>query len=382
MPETDRLIRFPLSEISTLYLLGDESVLFSNKSKQLYGLDSTATVIIFRLEDGETAAEISDELGLSDEAALQVQKLGILLAGDEELTEEYHNDLTVPLKPPYISTALPQYRLLTSRFALEGSPDILETWINPFIKSLQIKKEPEADLLITIKRDNGKWQISLNGAIQDQAEQPERLLPMLYAQIRIFAFQKQQRLLTIHGAVITANSGETVVLAGCSGSGKSTLAATLLAKEYALVSDEPAVIDDAGTVLTMPLGLGVKEGSWKALLRYYPELVDLPVHLRFDDQKIRYLLSGSIKVAEPQNRYPVTHLIYPGYSQSSSAKLQSLSIVQTLNLFAEAGYHIPGLDEARVVGIINWLAGIERYSLVYSSTEEALLLLKEILHNT
>lgn len=380
MPETDRQIRLSLNENSTLFLLGDESVVFSTRSKELYGLDRTATVILFRLEQGETVEEVSRDLGLTGEATLHVQKLAELLAGDEDVTEEYQNVLACPSKPACLTSELPCYRILNTSFALKGPAEVLEKWISPFFVPLLANEGSELDLFIAIEPDNGEWQILLNGALQGSPVTVERLLPLLYAQLRLFAFQKKQRLLTIHGTVITGQNGQTLVLSGCSGSGKSTLAATLLARGFSLVSDEPAVIDSVTcNILAMPLGLGLKEGSWAALHSEYPHISALPVHLRFDGQKICYLLSDSIQVVSGNSSYPATHLIFPEFNPATPGKLESLSIVQTLNLFADAGYHVPNLDEERVLGIVNWLAGIKRYSLVYPSTDEALLLLKEII---
>lgn len=376
--ETDRPIRLPLNENSTLFLLGDESVVFSKKSQELYGLDRTATAILFRLEEAETSAEIALDLGLPHAETLHVQKLAELLTGGECLTEEYPNELSCPLEPPNMTTGSPCYQLLNTCFIVEGPAEVIQKWITPFISALLMSEDRDPDLLIAIIPHDNKWQIWMNRAAQGDPVVAERLLPLIYAQLRIFAFQRQQRLLTMHGAVITSQCGQTLVLSGRSGSGKSTLAATLLARGFSLVSDEPTVVDSNGcNVLAMPLGLGLKEGSWSVLQSDYPQLSHLPLHLRFDGQKICYLLPDSIQIVPNNSRYPVTHLIFPEYNPDATGKLKSLSIVQTLNQFAEAGYHIPGLDEERVVGIINWLAGIKRYSLVYPSTEEAVVLLKE-----
>lgn len=380
MQNTVQPVRLPLNKTSTLFLLGDESVVFSTRSKELYGLDRTATVILFRLEEGETVEEISLNLGLTGEATLHIQKLAELLAGNEDLTEEYQNELSCPAESPCLTSELPCYRLLNTCFAVKGPAEVLEKWITPFIAPLLSNEGSELDLFIAIEPDNGEWQIWLSGTLQGDPVAVERLLPLLYAQVRVFAFQKQHRLLTMHGAVITDQNGQTLVFSGRSGSGKSTLAATLLSRGFSLVSDEPAVVASGGTaILAMPLGLGLKEGSWSALHSEYPHISTLPVHLRFDGQKICYLLPDSIQVVANNRCYPATHLIFPEFNHDAMGKLESLSIVQTLNLFAEAGYHIPGLDEERVIGIINWLAGIKRYSLVYPSTGEALLLLKEII---
>jgi hypothetical protein len=150
-----------------------------------------------------------------------------------------------------------------------------------------------------------------------------------------------------------------------------------LARGFTLVSDEPVVIADDNNLLSMPLSLGLKNGSWPILLPEYPELDRLPVHVRFDGQQIRYLPPSIIPVAPNNSGCPADKLVFARYLPAASGKLEQLTIVQTLNRILEAGYQVPGLDEERVLAIINWLTGIDRYSLTYPSKEEAVRLFGE-----
>lgn len=374
------LFRLPLNEISTLFLLGNESVVFSKKSLQLYGLDRVATVILFRLQQGDTPKEISHVMNLPAEAGAVIQELVTLLAGREAATGEYTNELCCPAEPSGTPAGLQLYQLLDTCFALEGPEEILQQWLIPYIAHLLTGTDRQVNLLVTITQNaDGSCRIYTNGALQGDPVPAERLLPLIYSQLRMFAFQKRERLLTVHGSVLTGSNDQTLLLVGRSGSGKSTLAATLLTRGFALASDEPAVIDSAaGDILTLPLGLGLKEGSWPALSQAYPDLDGLPMHERFDGQKIRYLLPDTIQLASGNSSQRATHLIFPEYRPGAPAGSKQLSIVQTLNQFADAGYHVPGLDEERVTGIIRWLSGIKRHSLHYPSTEDALVLLTEI----
>ncbi len=373
----------PLRSGLTLYLLGEESVLFSKRSLQLYGLDRIATLALLRLEAGEEPAAVSRDLGLEAASCQMVSRLSALLAGEEPSGDEYENHLPCPLKLPDHRPGLPLCRLLDTTFAVEGPEELLREWITPFVAHLRTGQVGNGtgthlDLLISIEVEGSAWRLLLNGAPQGDARSTDRLLPLLFGRLRSFAYQRRPYLLAIHGAVVSTG-GCTLLLAGQSGSGKSTLAAVLLARGYELVSDEPAVIDQSGTrVLPMPLGLGLKAGSWPVVLADYPELERWQTHFRFDGQPIRYLLPERRRATSKGEGYRATHLVFPTYAPGAPARIEPLGPVQRLRAIARAGYQVPALDEQRVEQILGWLGSLASFSLAYSSTSEALALLQSV----
>lgn len=372
-----------LDETLTLYLLGDESALFSTRSRQLYGLDRTATAAVMRLRQGEDPEAVSRAMGLKDDRSGMVYGLAALLAGEEvHAGEEYRTDLPCSRQVPGHGEGLTRYRLLETVFALEGPEELIREWFLPYVAHLKTGMGGPIHLLASIEAEGTCWRLRLNGTPQDEALPPERLLPVFYSRLRPFAYQSRPYLLSVHGAVVTGG-GNTLVLAGQSGTGKSTLAAGLLAGGYRLLSDEPAVIDPSGReVLSMPLALGLKAGSWPAALCDYPGLESLPVHVRFDGQPIRYLLPGAIHLAAKDTGHPATHLVFPSYSPDVSGRTELLSPVQALRAITEAGYQVPGLDEERVERILQWITGMTCFTLAYASSTEALALIEEIIEGT
>lgn len=134
-----------------------------------------------------------------------------------------------------------------------------------------------------------------------------------------------------------------------------------------------------GEVLSMPLGLGLKAGSWQAVMADYPGLESLAVHRRFDDQPVRFLLPDTIRLVSNGERLPATHLVFPGYRSGTRGKLEPLSILQALRALTGSGYQVPELDTQRVECILRWIAELNCSALTYSSTTEALALLDELL---
>jgi hypothetical protein len=376
-------VQVPLRSGLTLYMLGQESTLFSRRSRQLYGLDCTATVALLRLAEGEEPRVVSRYLGLEGGSVRVVSELADILAGNESSGDEYESILPCPAAVPDHGAGLPLYRLLDTTFAVEGPCELLRQWITPFVAHLRLEGmrsgvNGRVDLLVGIEAACSGWIPRLNGAPQAGAMPAERLLPLIYDRLRKFAYQSCAYLLTVHGAVVT-RKGHTLILAGRSGSGKSTLAAALLARGYTLISDEPAVIEPHSRgVLPVPFGLGLKEGSWPAALRSFPGFDHLPVHIRFDGRRLRYLLPDGIEMAVDGAIRLATHLIFPCFGRELAGKIEPLSPVQALRTVAEAGYQVPGLDEDRVARILQWLGSMYCYSLTYSSTAEALGLLGEV----
>jgi len=377
--------RVPLRTGLTLYLLGEESVLFSKRSLQLYGLDRIATLALLRLEEGEEPGAVSRDLGLDAASCEVVSQLSALLAGHGPSGDEYESHLPCPLKAPDHPPGLPLCRLLDTAFAIEGPEELLREWVTPFVAHLRTQFltgiDTQTDLLISIEAAGSAWRLVLNGAPQGDAVSAEGLLPLLFGRLRSFAYQNRPYLLAVHGAVVSAG-GCTPLLAGQSGSGKSTLAAVLIARGYELVSDEPAVIDRLGNrVLPMPLGLGLKAGSWSALRADYPELERLRTHFRFDGQPIRYLLPQNAGFGSNGAEYRATHLVFPTYGRGVAAKIEPLGPVHCLRAIARAGYQVPALDEQRVEQILGWLGSVASFSLTYSSTRDALALLQRVLND-
>jgi hypothetical protein len=206
------------------------------------------------------------------------------------------------------------------------------------------------------------------------------LLPALYGALRITAYQSFPYLLAMHAAVV-GDGRRTIVLPGLSGSGKSTLAATLLARGYRLFSDEVALLSQYGSLVPIPLGLGLKEGSWPLLEGDYPALAATPVYSRRDGLLVRFLELGSISFAEGEAGRQSMHLCFPRFQPDAPAGLERLSPVYALRRLAETGYRVPGLSVESAERIVDWICGISCYSLTYSSTEEALRLLDSALND-
>jgi hypothetical protein len=372
--------RLALNSHLYLYLLEDEAILFSTRSRRLFGLDRSATFLLLRLADGETAESLTVDLGLGASESVSVCDLAALLAGREPLAEEYCMEKNYPDAVPQDTASYPCYRLLTTCFTLDCPDPSLHASLSAGLRHLLLPQRADLDLAISILPDGPLWRLCFNGADRGGSLPAEMLLPALYGALRITAYQSFPYLLAMHAAVV-GDGRRTIVLPGLSGSGKSTLAATLLARGYRLFSDEVALLSQYGSLVPIPLGLGLKEGSWPLLEGDYPALAATPVYSRRDGLLVRFLELGSISFAEGEAGRQSMHLCFPRFQPDAPAGLERLSPVNALRRLAETGYQVPGLSVERADRIVDWICGLSCFSFTYSSTDEALRLLDSALND-
>jgi hypothetical protein len=370
--------RLPLNNGLLLYLLDSEAVLYSATSRRLFGLDCAATVILLRLSDGETLENLTTGLGMAETAA--IEELAAILDGKEPPSEEYRSEPFCPDAVPQGAHSSPCYRLLTTRFTLTCFDQRVLSPLSDCLRHLLVPDQPYIDLAISIEPEGSLWRLCLNGTTQGSAMPAAMLLPLLSNRLRTFAYQHTPYLLVTHAAVVS-DGHTTVVFPGQSGSGKSTLAASLLARGYRLFSDELAMLDANGDLVPIPLGLGLKSGSWSLLEEDFPTIVNSPEHIRRDGIRVRYLDPGTIPFTQGLDNRLATHLCFPRYQPEGPDDIVPLSPVQAFRALTEAGYQVRGLDEERVERIVTWLLGLSCFALTYSSTEKALQLLGKTINN-
>ena len=364
--------RLALNGDLVLYLLEDGAVLFSARSRRLFGLDRATTVTLLRLVDGETVESLA--AGLGEAGAATAQELAALLAGEEPLAEEYRAEAFCRDGVPPGSPGSPRYRLLATGFTLDCVDETVHARLSLGLRHLLDPDQPDVDLAVTVDPEGPLWRLCLNGTPQGGAVPVDMLVPMLYDRLRKIAYQRLTYLLAMHAAVVT-DGCHTLVLPGQSGSGKSTLAASLLGRGYQLCSDEVAVLAANGDLVPIPLGLGLKSGSWPLLERDYPALAATDEHTRWDGSRVRYLEPETIPFAHGRDSRQATHLCFPRFQPNGAGGLESLGPVQALRTLTESGYQVRGLDEECVERIVTWLLGLSCFVLTYSSAEEALHLL-------
>jgi len=175
-------------------------------------------------------------------------------------------------------------------------------------------------------------------------------------------------------SAVLARSGHAIVLPASSGGGKSTLAAALARAGFEFWTDEVAPLTrGVHRVLPAPACLSLKEGAWPVLGPLYPELCTLPVHLRQDGKRVRYLPPpGSPGKRDCRDGLPIGCVVFPAYRPDQPTTLTRLLPAETLCRIAAAGYDAHAhLDNATVTELIDWVSKIDAYELVNASLADA-----------
>ncbi|KRB86073.1 hypothetical protein ASE00_04850 [Sphingomonas sp. Root710] len=92
----------------------------------------------------------------------------------------------------------------------------------------------------------------------------------------------------IHAALL-ARDGQGMLLSGQPGAGKTTLSVALAAEGWDYGADDIVRVSPRRGFEGIGFSPASKSGAWKLLHPYVPQLPQLPVHIRRDGQRVRYL---------------------------------------------------------------------------------------------
>jgi serine kinase of HPr protein (carbohydrate metabolism regulator) len=121
-----------------------------------------------------------------------------------------------------------------------------------------------------------------------------------------------------------------LLLLGSPGAGKTILTLALLKRGFRYGSDDVSLVKQHGEVEGLPMPLGVKESAWPIV----EEVSTLPVHVRPDGQRVRFLPLTIDAVADAA---PVGTVVRLKRTAEQSPELERISAQQGLaELFRES----------------------------------------------
>jgi len=208
------------------------------------------------------------------------------------------------------------------------------------------------------------------------------IVPRLFGVLRQLIKQDSGFEWAIHAAVLKARgSNQVIILPAASGSGKTTLSALLLQRGFDYLGDELALLDASFKVMSMPVGLGVKRGSYKPLEDDYPELSRLEECMRPTGIAVKYLpveRAKSVETLKPDERLKLGAWVFPQYTNDQgllaggTCQFNEVSVTEALQLLFSAGMHTAeplGLE--LVESLLKHLSAKPRYRLYYSDIDQA-----------
>ena len=224
--------------------------------------------------------------------------------------------------------------------------------------------------------NGSKCHLFLNGnhlTVQDVSQ----ATGFLYQAIVTQAFPKYCDHITMHAAAVAIGQG-TLIMPAVSGSGKTTLTAYLVAQGWSYGGDDIIGLakmpkpDGALRLLPFPSALGIKDGSWEALIGYFPELRHTPI-VNYGAKRVRYLPVPTSRHVPANDAYrqPVG-LVFPEYVGRSASSLEEVSELEALGLILESGIGASrALDLDGFSTVVELIHSVPSYRLKYDRLDEA-----------
>ena len=389
---------------TTVFPLDNELVLFSKEGQLIVGLNRSAAFVFRELERGVPApsvAKLVAAAGLADPGESEtwvastleaLRSHGMLADGPASVSlakaegsERGSEDALADVRPyaPFTPVAEQYYRLLETVLLIRFGHLAQIRLVDAVIGHLRTGSDSAPNTVIEIaalETDEGRH---LRSDVYREGE-PVRCAPWLSQLAPIVkslfwqeAVNAHDFLFYIHAGVVGTGSG-CVLLPARAGSGKSSLTAALVHRGFRYYSDEVALIERSTfRVPPVPLAICVKSTGWDLMARYYPDIVELPIHRRGDGKVVRYAPPPPGAALHPPAE--VTHIVFPRHRRNSATEIKTMARSDALGrLMGECLAVKRQLDPEIVQQLVRWISGIDCYSLEFSSLDEAVGLIADI----
>ena len=364
---------------------GPDAVLYCAASGQLAVLNDTAALVCRALADGLPLRDVYRGLAAATHVDEQQVERDVRQLVETWQALGAQRPLAAQVSPASSTNArrgspLPaarcwqRYRLADFLFELQSDEEDARRAAQSVIGHLHDSFADDADATLRIVRQSGRWLLLHAGAQLDECSTLAGVAPMLHANTLMLAYTKAPRFAALHaGAVL--RDGQCVLLPAASGHGKSTLTAALTAAGYGYLTDDFVILTEPPIrVRGVPLGVGLKEGSWPVLANRIPALTEQPIHERSDGKRIRYL---PMPHAAPDEPVPVKALVYSEYRPEVAATYRRIRPAEALTRLAAAGYDTR-LSERTVRSLVEWVCDVPSYELVYGDLDRAVAAIDEM----
>jgi hypothetical protein len=374
-----------------LKILDDEGILFDERSRKVYFLNTAATLIWCRIESEGGISPIAATgkaraaAGAPDIAA-RWAALGLLVAPgasprppvQDAVAAERQVRRRRRVRLSGSAAVRRDYRLLDTEIALAFGEAWLAALVHPTLAHLELGTPPAEPLVITIDCSGGRFRLIEGEQLLDACRSPDEVAPLVKLHVARHAVAQFPHRLAVHAGALARSAG-ALLLPAPAGSGKSVLTAALMTRGWDYLSDDTAMLAEADFSVTgVPYSLSIKEGGWDALESRFPALLHQPVHRRPDGQRVRYLPPLPPRMRPDPGKRTVRWIAFPQFSPSAPpAAPKRLKLAEALRrLLANCGWVRP-LDWETISRTVEWLGHVESYSLDHSSLDTAIEIIEK-----
>lgn len=180
---------------------------------------------------------------------------------------------------------------------------------------------------------------------------------------------------TLHASGVHQNN-KAIVFSAAAGSGKSTTSAILKASGLDYISDDFIAATPNGNVYPFPASISVKDGSFKVLSGYYPELGDKVLEKAATGKMVRYLPANNFSSIH-NNGIPVYSFIFVDFRSESSFNLNYVTKKEALQFLLKETWVNPSPEF--VIAFFGWIEKTKFYRMTYSDNEIMINTIKKML---
>ncbi len=348
------------------FLLGDQKLLFSETTQQIYVLNDLAAFIWCCLEEGRSLSEICADIAQKDldEGAAQKcvdqsvrhwLKFGLL-----RIELENADDSPFPSLHSF-SVSMGQFRL-----RMHFANELLARLFTPVFEHLPVSADVP-NCILHVCEVNGTVLVFENGKSIICCSTNEAV-PLLKAHLTKQICSRHANGISFHAATLIRDK-KTLLISGPPAAGKTTLAARLLEESFEYAGDDIYLIGPDGTGCGVPFALTLKSGSWKLIRQFRPELESLAIHDRPDQLKVRFMAPKKLASSEPN---VTSWIIFIRRTPLGPLSLQPLSRSEALGRMIKGSYSPGGkLTLESCDALKQTIAGAESFELTYSNLESA-----------
>jgi hypothetical protein len=265
-----------------------------------------------------------------------------------------------------------RYAIGDASFTVHYADTVLESTIAPLLGHLEGKRDGNGQLLFEFEliAEDAEFVLRADSVELLRSADIDAIIDKLTLAILTRACNNSKVLVSIHAAAVGTDK-RCLLLPAPSRSGKSTLTAALLASgRLSYLGDDISIIE-RGSLRAVPVPgtLVLKSGSWETLLPLLPQLRDLPIRRR-GEENVRYWSPPATQVAT--SPLPVRAIVFACYDATGDSRLKRLPPLEGLSrlIAAPCAVHAPITSEM-VHHIADCASTIPFYALSYSSLADA-----------
>jgi hypothetical protein len=381
-----------------LFIIDDQSVVYSHAAQKLYVFNTAATFLWCAFEIDPDPATVVRELAVHasvnepearrrvDEALASWRELGLIGAADaapkrpSRRLRKRAKGRPASSLPAYKKrrfVAEETYALLGAAIRVRYASRAQRSFVHPILGHLK-KTRGRPTSTIELIADGERHHICQSGAVERGNVALDEIGPTVKWLLWEAAINSHRFFLNIHAGAVGDGKG-VIMLPAAPGSGKSSLTAALSRSGLDYFSDEITLLEEPDLALRpIPLAVCVKSTGWELMTPLFPNLPKLKVHRRGDGKIVRYVPPPPFRHGTRRDRtYPVRAIVFPKYVADAGTKLTPILRVDALSRLMEECLVVPvPLTLRRIQRLVRWIKGIRCYELKMSSLDQAVNLVR------